>query len=131
MSKKMSRTLKKHFLNTFCHPKWGGGLAVAGGSGGPPIFDPKIIQFFFFLIFEKKLINFHKTCKQKCQNKSPGNLKYIFKIFFEHFLSSKMGRGGLRLRAARAGHPFLIPKLFKKCFFNVRDIFLTFLLTFL
>ena len=56
---KMSRTLKKHFLNTFCHQKWGGGF--------------------------------------------------------------------LRLQAVRAGHPFLIAKVVKKCFFNVWDIFLTFL----
>ena len=31
--KKMSRTLKKHFLNTFCHQKWGGGACGCGRLG--------------------------------------------------------------------------------------------------
>ena len=33
MSIKMSRILKKHFLNTFCHQKWGGGSCGCGRFG--------------------------------------------------------------------------------------------------
>ena len=43
----------------------------------------------------------------------------------------KWGGGFLQLRAVRVGHPFLIPKVFKKYFFNVWDIFLIFSLSFL
>ena len=49
ISKKMSRTLSKTFFEHFLSSKMGRGvLAVAGGSGGPPIFDPKIVQQMFF-----------------------------------------------------------------------------------
>ena len=60
--------------------------------------------------------------------KMSGTLK---KYFLNTFCHQEWGEGFLRLRTVRAGHPCLIPKVFKKCFFNVRDIFLKFLLTFL
>ena len=45
----MSQTLKKTFFEHVLSSKMGRGvLAVAGGSGGPPIFDPKIVQKMFF-----------------------------------------------------------------------------------
>ena len=40
--KRMSQTLTKTFFEYFLSSKMGrGALAVAGGSGGQPIFDPK------------------------------------------------------------------------------------------
>ena len=45
----MSRTLKKKKFEHCLSSKMGRGvLAVAGGSGGPPIFDPKSVQNMFF-----------------------------------------------------------------------------------
>ena len=49
--KKMSRKLKKHFLNTFCHQKWGGGSCRCGLFGREPIFDPKNVKKMFLKCF--------------------------------------------------------------------------------
>ena len=67
-----------------------------------------------------------KMCK-KCPG--PRRIKNIWKTFFGHFLSSKMGRGVLRLRAVRAGTHFRsqkCPKNVFKMFFILQDIFFTF-----
>ena len=59
------------------------------------------------------------------------NVLDIKKTFFEHFLSSKMGRGILAVAGGSGGPPIFDPKSVQIMFLNVWDIFLTFLLTYL
>ena len=58
--------------------------------------------------------------KSKKMSKKCPEEKNILKTFFGHFLSSKMGRGVLRLRAVRAGTHFRS----QKCPKNVFNFFL-------
>ena len=67
-----------------------------------------------------KYNNHNKHVNKKCQKNVPD----IKKTFFEHILSSKMGRGVLAVTGGSGGKPIFDPKSVEKMFFNVWDIFL-------
>ena len=48
MSKQMSWTLRKIIEHVLSSKMGRGVLAVAGGSGGKPMFDPKSVQKMYF-----------------------------------------------------------------------------------